>query len=284
MQPFKMIIGDMVNENQKDRAWSWQQSFSNLGGVIATLFPFVLTWLGVSNVARRGEVPNSVKLAFYIGATVLLLTSIYTMVSVKEYDPDTYARYHGLSLNKKQSKKISLWQLVKDAPKSFWEISFVQLFDWFAFQYLWTYGTGAIAQNVWNTSDPSSTGYQAAGNWFGILTCVESLAAVAWGFLVISKSKPTSRKFWFRVSLILGGIGFIWLFFIHSQLMTIFPFILIGISYLTMQTEALSLFTESLNGKKRGCLFRTLQLRNLPASNIASVASFAFFQSLASLC
>ncbi|MGO3117055.1 MAG: MFS transporter, partial [Levilactobacillus brevis] len=56
MQPFKMIIGDMVNEDQKDLAWSWQQSVSNLGGVLATIFPFVLTWFGVSNVAPKGTV------------------------------------------------------------------------------------------------------------------------------------------------------------------------------------------------------------------------------------
>ncbi len=107
MQPFKMIIGDMVNEDQKDKAWSWQQSFSNLGGVLATIFPFLLTWIGVSNVAPKGEVPLSVKLAFYIGAGVLLATSAYTIFSVHEYDPLTYARYHGISDEDKKKKQPS---------------------------------------------------------------------------------------------------------------------------------------------------------------------------------
>lgn len=276
MQPFKMIIGDMVNEDQKDLAWSWQQSFSNLGGVVATVFPFFLTMIGVANVAKQGEVPLSVKLSFYIGAAILLVTSIYTIMSVKEYDPETYARYHQID-TKKHEHKPSLWTLLKKAPRSFWEVSVVQLFDWFAFQYLWTYATGAIAQNVWNTSDTASAGYQAAGNWYGILTCVQSLAAVIWGFVVLSKTSPYKRKFWFRVGLLAGAAGFIGVFFTHDQYLLILPFCLIGISYLTMQTEAFSIFTSSLDGKNEGAYMGLFNCGICLPQIIASVASFAIF-------
>ncbi|KRM96733.1 major facilitator superfamily permease [Liquorilactobacillus aquaticus DSM 21051] len=276
MQPFKMIIGDMVNEDQKDLAWSWQQSFSNLGGVIATIFPFLLTMLGVANVAKQGEVPLSVRLSFYIGAAILLATSIYTIVTVKEYDPGSYARYHHIDA-KAHQEKPSLWELVKKAPRSFWEVSFVQLFDWFAFQYLWTYATGAIAKNVWNTADTASAGYQAAGNWYGILTCIQSLAAVVWGFLVLSKTNPYKRKFWFRVGLFSGALGFISVFFVHDQYLLILPFCLIGISYLTMQTEAFSIFTSSLDGKNEGAYMGLFNCGICLPQIIASLASFIIF-------
>ncbi|WP_010632377.1 SLC45 family MFS transporter [Sporolactobacillus vineae] len=276
MQPFKMIIGDMVNEKQKDLAWSWQQSFSNLGGVIATIIPFVLTVFGVANTAPRGEVPLSVRLAFYVGAGVLLLTSLYTIISVKEYDPKTYALYHHMKADEHKDSP-SLWHLVRKAPRAFWEVSLVQLFDWFAFQYLWTYATGAIAQNVWGTADPASAGYQAAGNWYGILTCVSSLAAVAWGFLVLSHTSQFKRKFWLRVGLLSGALGFIWVFFTHNQYLLILPFCLIGISYLTMQTEAFSIFTSSLNGKNEGAYMGLFNCGICLPQIIASVASFALF-------
>ncbi|MFT8727389.1 MAG: SLC45 family MFS transporter [Liquorilactobacillus ghanensis] len=276
MQPFKMIIGDMVNEDQKDLAWSWQQSFSNLGGVVATVFPFLLTMVGISNVAKQGVVPLSVRLSFYIGAAILLATSIYTIIKVKEYDPTTYAAYHHID-PKHHQVAPSLWKLVKKAPRSFWEVSFVQLFDWFAFQYLWTYATGAIAKNVWNTANTASAGYQAAVNWYGILTCVQSIAAVVWGFLVLSKTNPYKRKFWFRVGLIMGAIGFIGVFMIHDQYLLILPFCLIGISYLTMQTEAFSIFTSSLDGKNEGAYMGLFNCGICLPQIIASVASFAIF-------
>lgn len=276
MQPFKMIIGDMVNEDQKDKAWSWQQSFSNLGGVLATIFPFLLTMWGVSNVAGKGEVPLSVKLSFYIGAAILLLTSIYTVVKVKEYNPEEYARYHHLDVNH-HKQQVSLLHLIKIAPKAFWEVSFVQLFDWFAFQYLWTYATGAIAQNVWHTADTASAGYQAAGNWYGILTCVQSIAAVVWGFLVLSHTSPHKRKFWYSFSLVIGGLGFALVYFIHDQYLLLLPFILIGISYLTMQTEAFAIFTSSLDGKNEGAYMGLFNCGICLPQIIASVASFAIF-------
>lgn len=276
MQPFKMIIGDMVNEDQKDLAWSWQQSFSNLGGVVATVFPFLLTICGISNVAKRGVVPLSVRLSFYIGAVILLAISVYTIIKVKEYDPETYAKYHHIDLKHHQMAP-SLWKLIKQAPRSFWEVSFVQLFDWFAFQYLWTYATGAIAKNVWNTADTASAGYQAAGNWYGILTCIQSLAAVVWGFLVLSKTNPYKRKFWFRIGLIIGALGFIGVFIIHNQYLLILPFCLIGISYLTMQTEAFSIFTSSLDGKNEGAYMGLFNCGICLPQIIASVASFAIF-------
>ncbi|KRN32259.1 SLC45 family MFS transporter [Weissella halotolerans] len=276
MQPFKMIIGDMVNEDQKDLAWSWQQSFSNLGGVVATLIPALLTMFGVPNTAPSGEVPLSVKLAFYLGAVVLLVTAYYTVVSVHEYDPHTYANYHGID-NQMTAKQPSLWQLVKTAPRQFWQVSFVQLFTWFAFQYLWTYGTGAIAKNVWHVTNPASAGYQAAGNWFGVLTCVESLAAVIWGMAVLSKTKPQSRKFWYKLSLVIGGIGFLLVGYTGSKWLLIPAFALIGICYLTMQTQALSLFTEALNGENEGAYLGLFNCSICLPQIIASLLSFILF-------
>ncbi|WP_415607417.1 SLC45 family MFS transporter [Liquorilactobacillus hordei] len=276
MQPFKMIVGDMVNEDQKDLSWSWQQSFSNLGGVVATVFPFLLTMFGVSNIAEQGVVPLSVRLSFYIGAVILLATSIYTVMKVKEYDPASYAEYHHLDPNH-HKEAPSLWTLIKKAPRAFWEVSFVQLFDWFAFQYLWTYATGAIAKNVWNTADTASAGYQAAGNWYGILTCIQSVAAVIWGFLILSKTNPLKRKFWFRVGLVMGAIGFTGVFMIHDKYLLILPFCLIGISYLTMQTEAFSIFTSALDGKNEGAYMGLFNCGICLPQIIASIASFAIF-------
>ena len=60
MQPFKMLVGDMVNEKQKAKAYSIQSFLCNAGSVVGFLFPFVFTWLGLKNVAPEGVVPDSV--------------------------------------------------------------------------------------------------------------------------------------------------------------------------------------------------------------------------------
>lgn len=275
MQPFKMIVGDMVNENQKDFAWSWQQIFSNMGAIIATLLPFALTALGVANTASKGTLPHSVIWTFYIGAGVLLLTTLFTILRVREYDPKKYAAYHGIDPLANRDK-VSLIRLLKEAPKAFWEISLVQMFCWFAFQYLWTYGTGAIAANVWHTADPSTAAYQAAGNWFGILSSIEAVAAVLWG-LVLAKIQPHQRKTVYTIGLFLGGFGFLSVFFIHMQMLLIASFVLIGIGWITMNSVPFALLTSALHGRHEGAYLGLFNGSICLPQIVASVASFAIF-------
>ena len=55
MQPFKMMVGDMVNEKQKGLAYSIQSFLCNAGSLVGYLFPFIFAWVGISNTAPRGN-------------------------------------------------------------------------------------------------------------------------------------------------------------------------------------------------------------------------------------
>jgi maltose/moltooligosaccharide transporter len=103
-----MIVGDMVNNKQKNFAWSWQQVFSNGGGILATILPFIFTMFGMSNTAKRGVVPNTVIWSYLCAAAVLLFTGLWTVFNVKEYDPETYAKYHHID-PEERNKSVSLW-------------------------------------------------------------------------------------------------------------------------------------------------------------------------------
>ena len=96
MQPFKMMVGDMVNERQKGLAYSIQSFLCNAGSLVGYLFPFFFAWFGIRNTAPQGVIPPSVIWAFYVGAAILILCVIYTTVKVKEMPPREYAEYHGI--------------------------------------------------------------------------------------------------------------------------------------------------------------------------------------------
>ena len=68
MQPFKMMVGDMVNEEQKAKAYSIQSFLCNAGSLFGYLFPIFFTWIGIANEAPGGQVPPSVITSFYVGA------------------------------------------------------------------------------------------------------------------------------------------------------------------------------------------------------------------------
>ncbi|MCI6368293.1 MAG: SLC45 family MFS transporter [Limosilactobacillus reuteri] len=275
MQPSRMIVGDMVNNKQKNFAWSWQQVFSNGGGILATILPFIFTMFGMSNTAKRGVVPNTVIWSYLCAAAVLLFTGLWTVFNVKEYDPETYAKYHHID-PEEQNKSVSLLKLIKTAPRAFWEINLVQLFSWFAIMYVWTYTTGTCARNIWHTSDVTSAGYQAAGNWYGILTAVYSIAGIVWG-LIYAHAKAGSRKKWYTFGMIVGGLGLVCMTFVTTKTTSIIAMIMFGIGNFSINTIPFTLLTSSLNGKNEGAYLGLFNVGICVPQIVASLCSFFLF-------
>ncbi len=152
MQPFKMLVGDFVNEKQKAKAYSIQSFLCNAGSLVGYIAPIVLA-LFLANTAPEGEVPPTVTWAFYIGAAIMALCVIYTLAKVKELPPAEYAAYHGIDPAAKAAKesgkkKPGVLSLLIKAPKVFWTVGLVQFFCWAAFLFMWTYSTDAIANRV----------------------------------------------------------------------------------------------------------------------------------------
>ena len=249
MQPFKMLVGDMVGENQKAQAYSIQSFLCNAGSLVGYIFPFLFAWIGISNTAPEGQVPDTVKSAFYIGAAILILCVLFTTFKVKEMPPKEYAEFHGVDAEKKEEKAPSMLTLLKNAPSAFWTVGLVQFFCWSAFLYMWTYTTGAIADTVWSTTDVASGAYQEAGNWCGILFAVQAIGSVLWA-LVIPKFKNIKTAY--VVSLLIGAVGFASVFFIHDQYALFASFLLIGVAWAAMLAIPFTLLTNSLSGEHIG--------------------------------
>lgn len=152
MQPFKMLVGDMVNEKQKGLAYSIQSFLCNAGSIVGYVFPFLLTWLGFQNTAAAGVIPQTVVFSFYFGAAILLGCVFYSLAKIKEWPPKTYAEYNGGADNTtEKNEKTNLIKLLVKAPSTFWTVGLVQFFCWFAFLFLWTYATNTIAHNAFST-------------------------------------------------------------------------------------------------------------------------------------
>jgi len=251
MQPFKMLVGDMVGENQKSKAYSIQSFLVNAGGLVGFIFPFLFAWIGIANTAPEGQIPDTVKYSFYIGSVILILCVLFTTLKVKEMPPKEYAEFHGIDQEekKKEENAPGMFTLLKKAPSTFWTVGLVQFFCWAAFLYMWTYTNGAIADTVWGTTDVKSEGYQTAGNWVGILFALQSVGSVLWA-LVIPKFK--SIKTAYVVSLLIGAAGFASVFFIHDQYLLFISFLLIGVAWAAMLAIPFTLLTNSLSGDHIG--------------------------------
>jgi maltose/moltooligosaccharide transporter len=243
MQPFKMMVGDMVNERQKAKAYSIQSFLCNAGSVVGYVFPFFFTFIGISNVAEKGVVPDSVIWSFYIGAAILILCVIYTTSKVKEWPPKDYEEYNPAPVH--EADHAGWLTLLKRAPSTFWKVGLVQFFCWAAFLYMWNYSTGAIAEVVWDTTDPASEPFQEAGNWVGILFAVQAIGSVVWA-AVLPQFKNT--KMAFAVSLLLGAVGFALVPLLHDQYLQFVAFLLIGCAWAAMLAMPFTFVTNALQG------------------------------------
>ncbi len=248
MQPFKMLVGDQVNERQKGLAYSIQSFLCNAGSLVGYLAPITLTAIGVSNLAPAGQVPDAVTYSFYIGAAVLILCVIYSFVTIREMPPKEYAEYHGIT-EQQNEEKTSMLKLLIHAPRTFWTVGLVQFFCWEAFLYMWTYTPGAIADTVWGTTDTNSEAYQTAGNWVGVLFTVQAVGSVLWA-VVIPRFK--SHKTVYVLSLLLGAAGFISTLFVTDQYVLFISFLLIGCAWAAMLALPFTILTNSISGKNMG--------------------------------
>lgn len=250
MQPFKMLVGDTVNEKQKGFAYSIQSLLSNAGSLVGYLFPIFLTGvIGISNIAGEGVVPDSVIYSFYGGAVILLICVIYTMLKVKEMPPHEYAEFHGITEEPAKKEKSDFVTLLKNGPKVFWTVGLVQFFCWAAFMYMWTYTNGGIAETVWNTTDAQSAGYQEAGNWVGVLFAAQAIGSILWA-MVIPLFK--SHKVAYTISLLIGAVGFISTAFITDQYILCVSYLLIGCAWTAMLSLPFTILTNALSGKNMG--------------------------------
>lgn len=252
MQPFKMMVSDMVGEEQKAQAYSIQSLLCNAGSLVGYLFPIFFTWIGIANTAPKGMIPPSVIWSFYCGAAILILCVLYTFAKVREMPPAEYAEFHGLDPAKQEAERKNepgLFKLLLRAPRTFWTVGLVQFFCWAAFMYMWTYTNGAVAANCWNTSDPASDGYQAAGNWVGVLFAVQAVGSILWA-IVIPKFK--SLRLSYVVSLLIGAAGFISIIFIHDKYLMLGSYFLIGAAWAAMLALPFTLLTNALSGEHLG--------------------------------
>lgn len=256
MQPFRALVGDMVNDDQRNLGYSLQSALINFGAVFGSLLPWILTKSGMSNVPAAGEkVAESVIWSFYIGGAILLASVLWTVFKTKEYAPKEHALYNDIDLEDTTKKeKTSIFKLIGDAPKIFWQLGFVQFFSWFALFLMWVYTTRAIANQVWGPEalDAKSVGFNEAGDWTGVMFAFYSFVAALFSLLIPAIAKSIGRKKVYSFSLLLGGIGLISMFLVHDKNILLVSIAGVGLAWAAILAMPYAMLSGSLPADKMG--------------------------------
>lgn len=103
MEPFRAFVGDMLPPSQRTTGFAMQSFFIGIGAIVASFLPYIFTnWLNVSNTAPDGEIPDSVKYSFYLGAFMLFTAVMWTVFTTKEYPPESTHQ----NLRNREKRKI----------------------------------------------------------------------------------------------------------------------------------------------------------------------------------
>ena len=256
MQPFRALVRDMVNDEQKNLGYSLQSALINLGAVFGSLLPWILAKAGVANVPAAGEkVATSVIWSFYIGGDILLATVLWTVFRTKEYAPKEHAEYNDIDLEAETvTEKTSILKLLQNAPKIFWQLGIVQFFSWFSLFLMWVYTTRAIANQVWGAEalDPKSIGFNEAGDWTGVMFAFYSAVAALFSLLIPSIAKSIGRKKTYSFSLLMGGIGLASMYFVHDKTILLLSISGVGLAWAAILAMPYAMLSGSLPADKMG--------------------------------
>lgn len=255
MEPFRALVGDMLPKHQATIGFSVQTILIGIGAVIGSDLPNWLTKWGVSNEAPKGFVADNVIYAFYIGAAVLILSILYTIITTKEYSPEEFASFEGgKPIVKDESKFSDIFKDFKNAPSQMKKLGIVQFFSWFALFTMWVFTTSALATHHFGLSpdDTHSAEFNKAGDLTGSLFGSYNFYAIFFAFALTPIAKFIGKKQTHALALACGGLGLISMYFIKDVSNLWISMVGLGFAWASILAMPYAMLIDSIPQKKMG--------------------------------
>lgn len=258
MEPFRALVGDNLRTDQRTLGFSVQTALIGFGAVVGSFLPYALTnWFGVSNETSAGVVPANLIWSFIIGAAVLIISILVTVTTTKEYSPEEMASFDNETVEETEEENSSLLDIFDDfkkMPATMRQLSWVQFFSWFGLFGMWVFATPAIAQHIYGLphTDSSSSVYQDAGDWVGILFGIYNLVSAFYAFALPYIAKKIGRKKTHSISLIIGGLGLLSIYIMPDKNWLIVSMIGVGIAWASILAMPYAILAGSISAKKMG--------------------------------
>ena len=261
MEPFRALVGDNLRADQHTLGLSVQTALIGVGAVVGSWLPYVLTnWFGVSNLASENSaVPKNLIYSFIIGAIILVGSILITILTTKEYSPEELAKFndekeHKEAMGEKEAKLSDIFTDFAKMPETMRQLSWVQFFSWFGLFGMWVFTTPAIAQHIYGLriDDTKSAEFQSAGDWVGIIFGVYNFVSAIVAFALPYIAKQIGRRKTHALSLVLGGIGLISVYFMPNKEALIFSMVLVGFAWASILAMPYAILAGSIHPKKMG--------------------------------
>ena len=298
MEPFRALVADKLPESQRSYGFVVQTLIIGIGTWIASNLPWMVSQLGVSNSAVSGVVPMSVKVAFAIGAFVFLTSVLFTILTTSEYPPEDMEAFEKEKAQKNRFVKDILENIGK-MPLTMKQLGVIQFFSWFAFFTMWSLANPALTEHVFNTPAPTeinydmltpaglqafdiaNTAFQESSNSVGSAMGIYGLASMVFALLLTfyTSKKTINRKYVHMISLILGGIGFLSMFYATPESLK-YCFVLIGFAWGSILSMPYAMLSSAVDPTKMGMFMGIFNMFIVIPQIIAALGGINYLSNL----
>lgn len=255
MEPFRALVADKLPESQRSAGFSMQTFLIGMGAISGSWLPYIFSeYLGVSKTAAPGAVPDNVIYSFYVGAAVLLLSILWTIITTKEYSPEEMKAFDDEPDEIEHKGILSIFKDFSRMPLTMKQLGLVQFFSWFALFSMWVFTTPAIAQHIYKVlpGDTSSVKFADAGNWVGILFGIYNGVSALYALILPRIARKISLKAAHAFSLVAGGLGLISVYFISDPDWLILSMVGVGIAWGSILSMPYAILSGSIPSRKMG--------------------------------
>ena len=283
MQPFRALVGDMLDDSQKTKGYVVQTFLINLGAVVGAMLPLILTYCGVSDQAPAGGVAPHIAYSYYIGGALLLATVLVTSFKTKEYPPEEFSKYNeltaeaavgsasveGTAVGSESTErttvgsdssagagaapeKTSFLELMRHIPRVMLQLGLVQFFSWAALFLMWTYLKPAITGVVTSHSTGALLTDGQTQTWVGVLNGTYPIPACIASLFIGGIAARYGNKIVYAVCLLCGALGFAGLCCIADQYLLMLPMVGIGIAWAGILAMPYAILSRAIEARRMG--------------------------------
>ena len=298
MEPFRALVADKLDESQRSNGFVMQALIIGIGTWVASNLPWMVSQLGVSNAAEPGVLPMSVKVAFAIGAFVFVASVLYTIFTTTEYPPEDMEAFEKEKAKKNQFIPDIL-NNIGNMPLTMKKLGVIQFFSWFAFFTMWSMANPALTEHVFQTPAPvasvydmtitaqadafnmANTAFQESSNLVGSAMGVYGLSSMVFALVLVfyTRKRRINRKLVHMGSLVLGGIGFILMYYTSPENLK-YCFVLIGFAWGSILSMPYAMLSSSVDPKKMGVIMGIFNMFIVIPQIIAALGGINFVSNL----
>ncbi|MEM6251395.1 MAG: MFS transporter [Cyanobacteria bacterium P01_D01_bin.156] len=244
MTPFRSFVADQVPVAQQTQGFILQSLLCGMGTVLASAMPWMMGhWPGIT---QSGNIPLSIKYAFYLGAVIFLGSVVWTVVTTSEPEP--------LALPEPEGSMVQqIWQAVTTMPPTMRRLAWVQCFSWLGIFCMFLYLPPAIAHHIFGAV-PGTPLYAKSIEWSGLCLAVDNLVCCVAAVCLYGVVDKLGEQHTHSLSLLCGAAGLIAINWIHQPVLLLLPMVGVGIAIASMHSLPYALLVKSIPAEQN-CLY-----------------------------